>query len=356
MGTPHSAEGTAPTRPAHSLVTDFPFDPPDRERLAAALAPGELITVASTAGELLDSAPQVTLPQALAAHPAATMLCTFRPPEDLLTLAPGIRWVQLASAGADGAVRAGLLQRAETRAGDLIITTANGVHAIPITEYVFSSILLWLRHWPRLLELQRASTWADRPTWLGLRSGELSGAALGIAGLGNIGRQVARLGRAFGMRTLGLRRSAQAGERDPDVDQLYPPAALHEMLAASDYVVLAVPRTPDTHHLIAEPELRAMRPAAYLVNIARGDVIDEQALICALREGWIGGAGLDVTEQEPLDADSPLWTLPNVILSPHLSGATARYSSRLTDLLLDNLARFRAGQPLRNRVDPARGY
>lgn len=330
------------TRPAPLVVTDYPFDEPDRARLEAAVAPRPLVAVSG----------HDALGEALAAHPQAEVVCTFFPPDDLLTRAPGVRWVQLASAGADGAVRAGLMPHAH----ELAITTASGIHAIPIAEYALSSMLLWVRHWPRILNLQRASTWADRPTWLALRSGELHGAALGIVGLGNIGRQIARLGRAFGMHPLGLRRSAEPNASDPDVDHLYPSPALDELLAASDYVVIAVPRTAATHYLIAERELRAMRSTAYLVNIARGDVVEEAALVRALREGWIGGAGLDVTEHEPLDPSSPLWTLPNVILSPHLSGATTAYSARLTDLFLGNLARYRAGQPLLNHVDPVRGY
>lgn len=330
------------TRPAPLVVTDFPFDEPDHARLAEALAPGRLVAVTG----------RDALREALVVHPQAEIVCTLTPPEDLLTLSPGVRWLQLPSAGADGAVRAGLLPRAH----ELAITTASGIHAIPIAEYVLSSMLMWVRHWPRILDLQHASTWADRPTWISLLGGELHGAALGIVGLGNIGREVARLGRALGMRSLGLRRSAESDAPDPDVEALYPPTALHDLLAASDFVVVAVPRTPATHHLIAEPELRAMRPTAYLVNIARGDVVDTAALIRALREAWIGGAGLDVTDPEPLDLSSPLWTLPNVILSPHLSGSTNRYSARLTDLFLGNLARYRAGQPLLNRVNPARGY
>lgn len=329
-------------QPAPLVVTDFPFDEPDRTRLAGALRPGALVAVSG----------RNALPEALTQHPAADVLCTFSPPRDLLSLAPGIRWVQLASAGADAAVQTGLLDLPNGPA----VTTSSGIHAIPMAEYALSSMLLWVRHWPRMLELQRAATWADRPTWLGLRGGELHGATLGIVGLGHIGRQVARLGHAFGMRPLGLRRSSASGERDPDVDQLYAPDALNDLLAASDFVLVAVPITPATHHLIAEPQLRAMRPTAYLVNIARGDVMDEQALIRALREGWLAGAGLDVTEREPLDSSSPLWTMPNVILSPHVSGATDRYSARLTDLFLDNLNRYRTGQPLLNLVDPARGY
>lgn len=180
---------------------------------------------------------------------------------------------------------------------------------------------------------------------------------LGIVGLGNIGRRIAQLGRAFGMRVLGARRSVQGqGYQDPDVDQWFLPEQLHELLSLSDYVVLSVPLTRETEKLIGEAELRMMRRNAYLVNIARGRVIDEQALVRALREGWIAGAGLDVTEEEPLPSESPLYSMPNVILTPHISGISVHYETRLAALFADNLRRYRAGQPLQNRYDPSRGY
>ena len=153
-----------------------------------------------------------------------------------------------------------------------------------------------------------------------------------------------------------VRASAKAGDTDPDVDRLFTSEQLHEMLGQSDYVVIALPLTNETLHLIGEAELRAMRPDSYLVNIGRGDIIDEPVLIRALREHWIAGAGLDVASQEPLPADSPLYDLPNLILTPHVSGGHERYAERLGKIFTDNLRRYRAGQPLRNRVDKQRGY
>jgi phosphoglycerate dehydrogenase-like enzyme len=140
------------------------------------------------------------------------------------------------------------------------------------------------------------------------------------------------------------------------VDQSFPPEQLHELLHLSDYVVISVPLTRETEKLIGETELRTMRRNAYLVNIARGRVIDEQALVRALREGWIAGAGLDVTEEEPLPSESPLYSMPNVILTPHISGNSAHYDTRLAALFADNLKRYRIGQQLQNRYDPSRGY
>lgn len=324
------------------VVSDFIFGDPDRARLEAALDPGKLLIVTRNAD----------LSDALAAHPEADVLCTFRPPENTLSIAPNLQWLAMPSAGADGALRAGLVREG----GQPIVTTANGVHTIPISEFVFSMMLMWARHWPVMFALQREHTWADRQTWLRLSGGELDGSTLGVVGLGAIGRQVARLGRAFGMRIVAARRTATPGDFDPDVDKLVPTSELPSLLSEADYLVLAVPSTPQTHHLIGADELRAMKSSAFLVNIARGSIVDEPALVSALRSGVIAGAGLDVTASEPLPPDSPLWALPNVILSPHISGSTSRYSRRFTDLFLHNLALYRSGQPMINVVQAGRGY
>lgn len=324
------------------VVSDFRFEAVDRERLEAALAPGALLVVERNS----------ELPDALRAHPETDVLSTFWPPADTLAFAPSLRWAALPSAGADGAIRAGLLAAERP----ILVTTANGVHAVPITEHVFGALLMLVRRWPAVLALQREHTWPSHGEWQRLSNGELHGSTLGIVGLGAIGRQIARVGRAFGMRVVATRRTAVPGASDPDLDALYAVADLHTLLAEADFVVLAVPRTPATHHLIGAGELHAMKPTAFLVNIARGSVVDESALIAALQDGSIAGAALDVFEQEPLPAGSPLWDMPNVLISPHLSGSTNQYSRRFTDLFLDNLARYRAGQPLRNLVDAARGY
>jgi phosphoglycerate dehydrogenase-like enzyme len=158
------------------------------------------------------------------------------------------------------------------------------------------------------------------------------------------------------MRILATRRSVVPGAHDSDVDQFYTSDQLRDMLHLCDYVVISVPLTTATENLIGEAELRAMQPHTYLVNVARGRVIDEDALIRALKEGWIGGAGLDVTREEPLPADSPLFALPNVILTPHISGVSVHYDQRLATLFADNLRRYRSGEPMMNLYDPAREY
>ncbi len=282
----------------------------------------------------------------------AEVLCAYSLPDNVRELAPRLRWLQYPGAGIDPLRSTGLLDARS----DVIVTTASGIHAINISEYVFGSMLMFNRSWPEMVRLQDRHIWPRNANWYNLRACELAGQTLGIVGLGNIGRRIAQLGRAFGMTVLGIRRSASGGERDPDVDQLYPSEQLHALLGRSDYVVLATPLTPTTEKMIGEPELRAMRSNAYLVNIARGRIIDEAVLIRALNEGWIAGAGLDVSEQEPLPADSPLYAMPNVILTPHISGGSDNYDKRLTALFAENLRRYRAGEPLLNQYDPQRGY
>ncbi len=323
------------------LVGDFDFAPEDRARLEAALGPEALLLVRG----------RKALRDALAMHPETEIVSSFFPPDETLALAPHLRWIALPSAGADHALRAGLV-----RAAGPIVTTARGIHAVPISEFVFSVMLLWARHWPQMLALQHAHDWPAQERRAALTARELHGATLGLVGLGAIGRRVAQLGRCFGMRVIATRRGASPGETDPDVDELLPLERLDVLLARADFVVIAVPGTPATYHLIGAPQLRVMKPSVFLVNIARGSVIDEAALVEALRSGAIAGAGLDVFETEPLPADSPLWDMPNVFISPHISGASPAYSHRFTDLLLDNLARYRAGQPLLNVVSLERGY
>src|SRR5579875_3505585 len=283
----------------------------------------------------------------------AEIVCSYRMPENWHELAPHLRWLQYPGAGVDALLPTGLL----AADSGVIVTTASGIHATTISEYVFGSMLMFNWNWPEMVRLQESHVWAHSASWYHLGGRELEGQTLGVIGLGHIGRRVAVLGHAFGMRVLGIRRSFLDEEAtDPDLDVSYSPRHLHELLGQSDYVVLAVPLTAETELLIGEAELRTMKSNAYLVNIARGRVVDEQALIRALREGWIGGAGLDVAQIEPLPSNSPLYGMPNVILTPHISGVSVHYETRLAALFADNLRRYRAGEPLFNRFDPARGY
>ncbi len=280
------------------------------------------------------------------------ILCSHNLPDDLLERAPKLRWLQNPGAGLERLRPLKVLEPGSR----VIVTSASGIHETQISEYVIGSMLVFNRSWPEMVRLQDQHSWPRQSDTTHLRQRELANATLGIVGLGHIGRSVAKLARAFGMKVLGTRFSAHAGEQDPTVDRLYPFDYLHQLLSESDYVVLSVPLTDRTEKMIGEAELHAMRKNAYLVNIARGRVIDEDALIRALKEGWIAGAGLDVAVKEPLPADSPLFTTPNLILTPHISGASEHYNERLANLFTENLRRYRVGEPLLNRYDPEKGY
>jgi phosphoglycerate dehydrogenase-like enzyme len=278
-----------------------------------------------------------------------------------LSRALRLKWVQMHVAGIDDLLDHPIMK------SDILLTTASGIHATTVAEYVFASILAFNRRVPQMLYYQSRREWPKGRWHLFARS-ELRDSTLGIVGYGSIGREVGRIARCFGMRVVATKRSVSqmrdVGYVAPDtgdrkgasLDEAFPPERLSEMLSLCDYVVVAVPLTPETRKLIGEAELRAMKPSAYLVNISRGGTVDEVALLRALQEGWIAGAGLDVFEEEPLPSDSPLYGLENIILSPHVAGFTLRYDERASDLFAENLRRYLAGEPLLNLVDKAKGY
>ena len=298
---------------------------------------------------------------ARAAWATAEVLYTiFRLPEP--AQAPRLRWVQLHSAGAEQVQGHALLD------AGVRFTTGSGPAAPTIAEYVFATLLARSRHVDRMLEWQARGSWPpDEQRWPLFVADELWGKTLGVVGYGSIGRQVARVGRAFGMRVLAMQRGEDhrdrgfvlAGAGDPDgslPERFVTPERLTDLLAESDVVVLALPLTATTHGLIDAAALRAMRPSATLVNVARGAIVDEAALVRALREGWIGGAVLAVFAAEPLPAGHPLWELPNVLLSPHVSAFGPGYDARMTELFAENLRRYVDDEPLLNLVDPDAGY
>jgi phosphoglycerate dehydrogenase-like enzyme len=262
----------------------------------------------------------------------------------LADVAPNLKWIQLTSAGADRLLNSGFIQQGVT------VTTVSGLHATPIGEFVIQSILMIAKRAPQYIRSQQRREWAR------FMPRELYGATVGIVGIGNIGMEVGRLAKVFGCRVIATKRSATSSESTPYADEILPPSELPRLLAESDYVVLSMPLTPETRGMIGEKELRAMKPTAALINIARGPVVVEDVLLRALRENWIAAAALDVFDQEPLPPDSPLWDMENVIVSPHISGGTEIYNVRAVDIFCDNLRRRLAGEPLRNIVDPARGY
>ena len=257
--------------------------------------------------------------------------------------ATNLRWLQLTSAGLDRAAKSGLLE------SDIMVTSASGLHATPIGEFVLALMLMFCKQAHTFVRAQ------GRKEWVRFMPQELYGKTVGVVGMGHIGAEVARLSKAFGCRVLAIRRSVTARTTEDDID-LLPPADLPYLLEQSDFVVLATPLTEETRGLIGEAELKTMKSSARLINIARGPVVDQSALIAALKSGEIAGAGLDVFEQEPLPEDSELWDLENVIMSPHISGGTEIYNQRATGIFCDNLKRYIAGERLNNLADPARGY
>jgi phosphoglycerate dehydrogenase-like enzyme len=271
----------------------------------------------------------VQLPYELAQRPAAL------PAVGRLLGEPTLRWLQSPGAGVDHPAFAALLKRG------IRVTHAGGVHAEPIAQYLFTWILYWERRVAEHQAQQRARSWQHLP------SGDLAQKGLGIVGLGGIGAATARVARAFGMRVLGCRRTPGS---DENVDAWFTPDRLHELLAASHYVVLSLPLTAETRQLIGAAELAAMRPDAVLLNVARGAVLDEAALTLSLQRGGIRGAVLDVASEEPLPPSSPLWDLPGCVVTPHDAGFSPLANQRIAELLLDNLARYQRDAPLRNLV------
>ncbi len=274
--------------------------------------------------------------------------------------APALKWVQGHFAGVERFLDHPLLK-------SVVLTTGSGIHAPAMAEYILMMMLAVAHHLPRMIEHQKRGEWPPG-RWDLFAPRELRGTVVGIVGYGSVGREVARLAKAFGMQVLATKRDltrvTDEGWRLPEVgdpltqsvDRLYPSETLRAMLGECDYVVLTVPLTPATRNLIGVEELAGMKPGAVLINVARGGEVDEAALIEALRAGTIGGAALDVFAEEPLPASSPLWTLPNVILSPHVSGFTLEYDGRAMALFAENLRRYVAGEPLLNVVDVSRGY
>jgi phosphoglycerate dehydrogenase-like enzyme len=248
---------------------------------------------------------------------------------------PRLAWAHTSSAGVDHPSFAALLSRGVT------VTNAAGVNGGVIAQHVLALMLAQARRLDRYRALQSERAWQR------LDCEELAGATAFVIGLGGIGRPVARLSAAFGMRVVGMRRSP---EPIPCVDTIVPPSALHAALAIADYVVLACPLTEATRHLIDERALGAMKPSAYLINVARGGVVQTAALEAALQEERIAGAALDVFDHEPLPADSRLWQIPNLTITPHTAGSSPHNAERNARFFLDNLRRFAGREPLINVV------
>lgn len=255
-------------------------------------------------------------------------------------LAPGLRFVQCMFAGAGQQVRDAGLTRAELER--VAFTSSVGVHATPLAEWSLFGLLALRKGLPRLLAGARERLWEHYPV------PELRGETLLLVGVGAIGREVARLATAFGMRVIGVKRHHH--ELIPHVERLFPPRELTTLAEVADGIVVTLPLTPETEGLVSRRVIEAMRPEAILVNVGRGAVVDEQALVEALQARRIAGAALDVYTQEPLPADSPLWELDNVILSPHTAAQSVHENERICRLFRENLRRYLAGEELLRRI------
>ena len=264
--------------------------------------------------------------------------------EDLPEVAPNVRWVQATSAGIGQFVKR---MGYDVRMPHTIFTTASGVHAAPLAEFCLMSILNHYRGLAHLQACQREHHWERFATT------DLQGKTVGIIGLGKIGAETARLCAAFGMRVMGVKNTPSPVAH---VDQVYAPGELRAMLPQADVIVMIVPHTPHSEKMIGAEEFALMKDGALFINIGRGSTVDEAALIAALQSGKVGGAALDVFEEEPLPKSSPLWDMPNVLICPHSASTSDRENARITELFCDNLRRYLAGEPLRNVLDVEKLY
>ncbi len=265
--------------------------------------------------------------------------------EDRVAALPALAWVQQVGAGADKAPLQTLRDR------DITLTNASGIHAEPISEHLFAMTLAVLRRLPPLWDAQREATWGleDYTTGVGM----LAGRTLGVLGVGAVGGHSARIGRAFGMRVIGLRRT---GEPHPDVEQMHGPSDREAFFATADVVFNTLPLTSATQGFVGRREFAAMPEGCIFTNAGRGGTVDTDALLDGLRMGRPAFACLDVMDPEPLPGDHPLWTTPNVLITPHVSGWHPGYMKRAGAIFVDNLRRWLEGAPLRNVVDLDEGY
>ncbi len=328
-----------PPDPPRHLLDRLRAVSPNLDVVVAPYVEGHSVRAARSQGpleELRARAPALTDEQR-DAFGRAEVLLALDLPVGLGTLAPALRWVQAIGAGTDHFHGAEL-------GPDVVITNAAGVAAVPIAEFVIGQLLAVWKRFDELADQQRRHVW--KPTY----GRYVAGLTVGLVGLGAIGTAVAERARALGMRVLAVRRRPGVDDRPPAVDEVVGPDRLHDVLARVDAVVVCAPATPDTHDLFDAAAFAAMQPGAVFCNVARGSLVDEAALLDALRSGHLGAAVLDVTREEPLPADSPLWDAPNLRLSPHSSASLDHYVESVFDLFADNLGRYVRDEPLRNLV------
>ncbi|MDF2634667.1 MAG: Glyoxylate reductase [Pelosinus sp.] len=255
--------------------------------------------------------------------------------------APKLAWIHSLSAGVEGLIFA------EIKNAHTIITNSKGIHGIPVSEHVFAMMLAFTRGLDVFIRQQVKHQWKRTTV------DEIHEKTIGIVGLGSIGREIAKKAKGMGMKVVA---SKQTITKELFVDELFPPDKLHELLSLSDFVVTALPLLEETKHLFSIEEFAAMKPSAYLINIARGGIIKQDDLITALQQGLIKGACLDVFDEEPLPESSPLWDMPNVIITPHVAALSPSYLDRAIKLFADNLSRFQQNKEMLNIIDKIKGY
>jgi D-2-hydroxyacid dehydrogenase (NADP+) len=315
------------------------------------------LLLASLEGEaffdILDDVPNLEIvhastPDEMMAHAADVDVIYARPTPEFLAAAPKLRWIQTPSAGVDF-----LMNFPELVDSDIPLTNTRGAHGPSIAEHVFGLLLSLTRAIPTCLKWQADKQWNRNQETYRLPR-EIMGSTMGIIGFGAIGRNVAKRAVAFDMNVLAV--DAVATDGAGYCDEVWAPERLPDLLAASDVVVVAAPYTKQTHHLLSTAEIAAMKKDAYLIVVSRGGILDEDALATAMKSGHLAGAGIDVTEREPLPAGSPLWDLSNIIITPHLAGSSYQKERRCVEVLRENLLRFGRGEPLINLVDKRAGY
>ena len=324
---------------------------PDRSRAAilsavpAAWSVRFMETPADGSGDGVQRAP----PELLEAVADARVYMGYGIPPEVLTSAPGLEWVHSGAAGVGSSLGPEMLAR------DVLFTNSAGIHAAPISETVLGMMLHFARGLDVAVRAQGEGRWSAPRYWAAdAPVTELGGASVGVVGYGGIGREVAAKAAALGSRVVAVRRGG--GGVGGDVEVVAGATGLDRVVHGADYLVLAVPETRLTHGMMTRDRLFAMKPGSVLINIARGRLVDEAALLEALDFGPLRGAGLDVFHREPLPPGHPFYAHPKVLMTPHVSATTRRFWERETDLITDNLGRFVRGEPLRNVVDKAAGY
>ena len=328
---------------------------PDRSREAILSAVPATWTVrfmetpADGSGDGVQRAP----PELLEAVAGARVYMGYGIPPEVLTSAPRLEWVHSGAAGVGSSLGPEMLER------DVLFTNSAGIHAAPMSETVLAMMLHFARGLDVAVRAQREGRWSAPEYWAAdAPVTELGGSTVGIVGYGGIGWEVARKVAVLGGRVVAVRRRGGVGDTmaAQAAEVVAGPAALDRVIAEADYLVLAVPETPLTHGLMTRQRLFAMKPGSVLINVARGRLVDEAALLDALESGPIRGAGLDVFHTEPLPPGHPFYAHPGILITPHVSATTRRFWERETDLITDNIGRFVRGEPLRNLVDKAAGY